>query len=49
MVTLSVLNLFLIGIYALIIGGEIAKKMSQQTFMKLFYILLFISRINLII
>lgn len=53
MITLPMLNLVLIGIPALIIGviigGQMAKKMSQQTFMKLSYILLFISGISLII
>ena len=53
MITVSMLNLVLIGIPALIIGvmvgGQMAKKMSQQTFMRLSYILLLISGISLII
>ena len=46
-------NLVLIGIPALmigvIIGGQMAKKMSQQTFMRLSYVLLLISGVSLII
>ena len=53
MITAPMLNLVLIGIPALIIGvmigGQMAKKMSQQTFMRLSYILLLISGISLIL
>ncbi|MFQ9697283.1 MAG: hypothetical protein ACLRY5_10680 [Zhenhengia sp.] len=52
-ITLPMLNLVLIGIPALmigvIIGGQMAKKMSQQTFMRLSYVLLLISGVSLII
>lgn len=52
-ITVPMVNLVLIGIPALmigvIIGGQMAKKMSQQTFMRLSYVLLLISGVSLII